>query len=194
MTDESGRVPATPPPAGVTYDPEGQAPGSTANFMVWLCNGPTGYRTVVYIQKALAHGTFTAFDFIDDGQIGIPCVGDDVFVALHGTKHGADVFDVVYLYAVSPNGALSIGFPEVEFAKGYRTAQYLGNNQVRVWKPDDPVAWARRYCWNGAIWTQGADAGPNPGCDPNNPVVLTPPSPAPHLSNSSPRYPIKQNS
>lgn len=181
MNKETDRVPNTATPPGVAYDVP--APGSTAGFTVWMCNGPAGYRTVVYIQKTLNTGqVFTAFDFIDDGQTAVDFVGNNVFCARHGTKPNPDWPDVTYLYAVTPGGTLAIGLPDLECARGHRVDEYLGGDQLRIWKPEDPKAWARRYCWNGNVWTQGADTGPNAGCDPTNVVPLIPPRPRPGKS------------
>jgi hypothetical protein len=161
-------VPTTPPPPGVFY--EAPAPGSGPDFAVWMCKSAAGSRTVLYIQKTFSSGiVFTAFEFICDGPTGVPWLGDNSFVALCGTQTGAGNWpDVVFLYGVddytSNAGDLSICFPDAEWAKGYRTAINMGNDQTIVYLTTSSPQAGRRYCYDGILWTQGNSAA----CDPLN--------------------------
>jgi hypothetical protein len=160
-------IPTPPPHPDVWYGPNDFAPGSGPDFAVWMCTSSNGYRTVLWIQKTLPNGqVFSAFDYICDGQIGVPWLGANTFVALHGTQTGAGNWpDVVFLYGVnsytSASGDLDIIFPDEEYAKGYRTAIYMGNDQTIVYPPNSSPQSGRRYCYD-ALWTQGDSVA----CDP----------------------------
>ena len=148
-------VPTPPPHPDVWYGPNDFAPGSGPNFAVWMCTSSNGSRTVLWIQKTLSDGNiFSAFDYICDGPIGVPWLGDNSFVALHGTQTGAGNWpDVVFLYGVnsytSSAGDLDICFPDEEYAKGYRTAINMGNDQTIVYPPNSSPQAGRRYCYDG---------------------------------------------
>lgn len=163
-------IPTPPPHPDVWYGPDDGAPGNRQDFAVWMCTSSNGSRTVLWIQKTLSNGNiFSTFEYICDGPIGVPWLGDNSFVALHGTATGQSHPDVVFLYGVNSNGnggagSLVICFPLDLWARGPRTASYKQNDQTIVWVPNSVEQAGLRFCFDGAHWTRGASAA----CDPNN--------------------------
>jgi hypothetical protein len=112
---------------------------------------------VLVVKKSVGSSTVAFADWIVDGLLGTVIAGDSAVIVATGSKD-----DVVYLYGITNNGKVVIGFPQREYAQGRRTFGFLGDNQGVMRNPD-VTDLGRRYCFTGKDWIQGAD---NTSCDP----------------------------